>query len=417
MVIQGKDDFCRHIRSVYHPLPLQCGECVLRYEHLTSLIRHIKDVHCQLPPNIAERMDGGGDHVAVAAGHQDEEEAAGGLNQGEEEDAGNLSDEDVAVDLLKSAGKMILNLRQTGGITGSVIERFENECFKMMKDLTISMRQKVEKFFIDENIDTPASRTLLRELHIEGNPFSHIRTIKQQLNYFASEFGLVKPVTKFIGYRTDYRINPQTAHYEPTQVPMSFEYIPVIQTLTLIMQNQKYRNLVLSERASDDGILRTYLDGRRAKNHPLVSRFPNILRLQLYWDDIEVVNPLGSKTTIHKIAAFYFSLQNLPLVENSQLSTVFLLALAYSEDLKDEGRFEKVLAPFLYHLRKLESETGVMIEVDNEPFQLRATLTVLCADGLAAHEILGLLSPSARHFCRKCMVSVTPSPTGDTPRC
>ncbi|XP_026289866.2 uncharacterized protein LOC113214642 [Frankliniella occidentalis] len=100
------------------------------------------------------------------------------------------------------------------------------------------------------------------------------------------------------------------------------------------------------------------------------------------------------------------SLQNLPPVKSSQFSSIYLLALAFSEDIKTTGGFEKILVPFLAELRKLESETGVLIDISiGEPFALRATLTVLCADTLAAHEVLGLLSPSARHFCRVCMVS------------
>ena len=34
--------------------------------------------------------------------------------------------------------------------------------------------------------------------------------------------------------------------------------------------------------------------------------------LQLYFDEIEPVNPIGSRTTIHKIGCFYWNLKNLP---------------------------------------------------------------------------------------------------------
>ncbi|KAK3920771.1 Sec-independent protein translocase protein TatC [Frankliniella fusca] len=313
--------------------------------------------------------------------------------------------EDEDIDLVKSAGKMILNIRQTGAITGSAVERFQDECFKMVKDVAKVMKQKVKKFLVEENINTPQSRNLLRELCVD-DPFQLLRTMKQQLKYFAEELGLVPPETKFLAYRTNYKLNPTTLQYEPTRVPMSYQYIPVIKTLTLIMSNEKMRNLIEAKTPSADGIIRSYLDGTRAQTHPLVSRHPKILRLQLYWDDIEVVNPLGSKTTIHKIAAFYFSIQNLPPVESSQLSSIFLLALAFSEDIKYAGGFEKILAPFFAELRRLESETGIMIDIGiGRPFCFRATLTVLCADTLAAHDIMGLLAPGARHFCRFCMVS------------
>lgn len=117
------------------------------------------------------------------------------------------------------------------------------------------------------------------------------------------------------------------------------------------------------------------------------------------------MNPLGSKTSIHKLAAFYFSLQNFPPVENSQLSSIYLLILAYSEDVKNMNGFDKILEPFIRDMKKLESEEGVVLNIDNELIRVRATLTVLCADTLAAHDLLGFLSPSARHFCRVCMVS------------
>ena len=36
------------------------------------------------------------------------------------------------------------------------------------------------------------------------------------------------------------------------------------------------------------------------------------ISLQLYFDEIEPVNPIGSRTTIHKIGCFYWNLKNLP---------------------------------------------------------------------------------------------------------
>ncbi|KAK3924430.1 Zinc finger protein 322 [Frankliniella fusca] len=407
-VFVGKDDFLSHLRRTPHAVPILCGKCNQEYHHLTSLIRHIKNTHIQEAQNndvILDQMEVDG---AVGDGVEENPDCGGEdadhgdqMEQVSEEES---SDEEI-VDLVRSAGQMTLNLRQSGSVTGSAIERFQHECFKMVRDTSKSLKQKVKKFLADENINTPQSRALLQELHVD-DPFSQLRTMKQQLKYFSSELGLVPPETKFLDYRVDYKLNTETLQYEPTRVAMSFEYIPVIKTLTLLMKNEKIRNLIDAETASQDGIFRSYLDGRRAQTHPLVSRFPKILRLQLYWDDVEVVNPLGSKTTIHKIAAFYFSIQNLPPVESSQLSSIYLLALAYSEDIKTAGGFEKVLAPFLAELRRLESETGVVIDLDiGRPFTLRATLTVLCADSLAAHDIMGLLSPSARHFCRYCMVS------------
>lgn len=411
-IILGAKEFRRHLRIAGHLQPLHCGECQQEYEHQTSLMRHIRTshYHADLEPNEGNVAGGGGglgaENVTAdenLAANEDEDVI---MSEDDHQEQSDSSDEDVEFNLHRTAGEMVLNLRQTGNITGSAIERFQEETYRMLQVVARSMKKKVKTFLLDQNMYTPDARNMLRELTVE-DPFEHIKTLKQQLNFFASEFGLVKPQTKFLKYRIDYRLNPLTAQYEPTRVPMSFEYLSLTETLTTLLNNPKIRGLIEAEaeRHIEDGVLRCYLDGSRSKEHQLVIRFPGIIRLEIYWDDIEVVNPLGSKTSVHKIAAFYFSIQNLPAVENSQLSSVYLLALAYSQDLKIPGGFEKILAPFLYELRKLESERGVMIQVNGQPYRLRATLTVLCADTLAAHEILGFLSPSARHFCRKCMIS------------
>lgn len=308
-------------------------------------------------------------------------------------------------DLSQAAAVCTLNLRQAPGITSSQIGRFQEECQKMMKNMSINHVCKVRQFFLQEGIDTPASRQLLQDLAAAPDPFHKIKTLEQQLAYFAEHFGMVKPVAKFLDYRTDYWLNPESAQYEMIQVPLSFQHVSLIETLTLLLNNPKIKKLIEDERPSTDGVMRSYLDGRRAKSHSLVCRYPNIIRLQLYWDDVEVANPLGSKTSIHKLAAFYYQIQNLPHVESAQLSSILLLMLAHSEDLKIPNAFDKVLAPFLHELRKLESNRGVTITVNNQPYVLRATLVVLVADTLAAHDILGYLGPGARHFCRKCMLS------------
>lgn len=401
------------MRNVDHQMPYVCAYCESIYVHLTSLMRHLRSSHIQMLIADEEMQDpvadvAGGEVVAAAPENINiDDGGAAALFHGEPEaDLGEEDEpeEDEDIDLAKSAGRLVLNLRQTGGITSSTIQRFEQECTEMINDVTKVLKKKVKAFLDDAGINTEASTELLNNLKI-NDAFGHIKTIKQQLSYFHSEFGMVKPESKFIDYRIDYRLNPESAQYEPTQVSMSCEYISVIETLKLLHSNPKFRALVANEKRSEDGVFRSYLDGSRAKENAIIRKYPNILRIQLYWDDVEVVNALGSKTTIHKIAAFYFCIQNLPAVESSQLSSVFLLALAYSEDLKTKNGFEKVLAPFLQDLQKLESDEGVPMQVDNEPFVLRATLTVLCADTLAAHEILGFLSPSARHFCRICLIS------------
>lgn len=124
----------------------------------------------------------------------------------------------------------------------------------------------------------------------------------------------------------------------------------------------------------------------------------------MYYDDLVVNNSLGSKTHAHKMGGFYYVIQNLPRHLNTFLGGIHVLALCYTADINKYG-FAKILKPFYQELNRLESDDGVEVQCADEVVTLRASLACISADGLAAHQLFGLLSPSARHFCRQCMIS------------
>ena len=48
--------------------------------------------------------------------------------------------------------------------------------------------------------------------------------------------------------------------------------------------------------------------------------------MQLYYDKLEIVNPLGSTTGIHKLDAFYYIIQNIPAY-NFDLRSIHAITL------------------------------------------------------------------------------------------
>ena len=58
---------------------------------------------------------------------------------------------------------------------------------------------------------------------------------------------------------------------------------------------------VLSGHQRYDDVMEDYVDGSIYKHHPLFLVDPTALQIMLYYDDVEVVNPLGSKTKKHKL--------------------------------------------------------------------------------------------------------------------
>ena len=48
-----------------------------------------------------------------------------------------------------------------------------------------------------------------------------------------------------------------------------------------------------------EGILSDFVDGQRFRQSPLFSKDPCALQIQLFYDELEVCNPLGSKAKKH----------------------------------------------------------------------------------------------------------------------
>ena len=51
----------------------------------------------------------------------------------------------------------------------------------------------------------------------------------------------------------------------------------------------------------ENHLLGDYCDGSDFRGHPLFTQEHKALQLMLYYDELEVCNPLGTKTKIHKL--------------------------------------------------------------------------------------------------------------------
>lgn len=52
------------------------------------------------------------------------------------------------------------------------------------------------------------------------------------------------------------------------------------------------------------GLYGDYCDGKQFKAHPLFSIDPHALQIILYYDDVEMCNPIGSYTKVHKLGEY-----------------------------------------------------------------------------------------------------------------
>ena len=50
-----------------------------------------------------------------------------------------------------------------------------------------------------------------------------------------------------------------------------------------------------------DGLIGDLCDGEMFKEHPIFARNPKALQIIAYYDLVEIVNPLGTRTGTHKL--------------------------------------------------------------------------------------------------------------------
>ena len=117
--------------------------------------------------------------------------------------------------------------------------------------------------------------------------------------------------------------------------------------------------------------LRDFCDGSLIRNNQLFLEDPSALQIQLYYDEVEFCNPLGSKAKKHKLGKIcresigytkvfiilgflYYTLGNLDPILRSSLKSIQLLSVAKYDHLKAYG-IEEMLRPVIEDVKKLES--------------------------------------------------------------
>lgn len=129
---------------------------------------------------------------------------------------------------------------------------------------------------------------------------------------------------------------------------------------------------------------------------------PSCFKLVLYQDAFEVVNPLGSAKTIHKILAVYVSDANLPVHVRSDTNHMSLVLLCREKYFKRFGH-AKVFSELLTDLKDLE-ENGIVV---SDETVVKITLYCIAGDNLGSHGICAFTEnfSHSQYFCRYCLIT------------
>ncbi|XP_029672490.1 uncharacterized protein LOC115241075 [Formica exsecta] len=312
----GLKHFIAHIRyshslsvSAPYSFGYQCGqdECQCMFRNFNSLIRHLRVKH----PIVRNRNNESflfQNHMEVDS-NEDPEDSYSSVPE-----SNNSKYEFQKVfSVLGEAAKMVAHLRSNASITGASLTQACTAAEVFVYNIANFFQQEVMNYFSSKGISLNQAdiQNLLSKFKISA-PLNKFSSIKEQLKALKMYYKLVDFVEIPLGDRCESVLNRQSGEYEPKLVIESFQYVPIIESLKLILSHPRVRKYIEEESSSLDGFMRGFRDGESLKKNSFFQKYPQALRIQLYYDDIVVNNPLGSKTSAHKLGAFYFTIQNLP---------------------------------------------------------------------------------------------------------
>ena len=214
-----------------------------------------------------------------------------------------------------------------------------------------------------------------------NSPFEGLQTKSLQNAYFNQNFNFVEYKEIHLGNKLIKKKNGLKQYL--VEKEETFVYIPLIKSLEQLLSNKRIRSLILRPPyQTKTGLFYDICDGTVYKNDLYFQQNPCALMLILYHDEVEVCNPLGSKSTKHKLDMYYYTIANLSPKFRSKHCSVRLLAILNSKLVKKYG-IHSIMNPIIKDLLKLYD--GVTVKYEEETFRIKGKVVLCAGDTLGQH--------------------------------
>lgn len=262
---------------------------------------------------------------------------------------------------------------------------------------------KFTEYLINADNGMDSAQSLDMSTSVVCHKLSEYSTNFKRCKMYESSEQYVAPQQLALGIRWENERNELIM--TPSLVQCKFQYISITKTIVSIFQRPDFREVYLNFNESNEkkavpGFYSDFSSGSIFKTNDLFQTHPNSLQIQIATDDFEVCNPLGSKSTLHKISAFYFSIRNMPPEFRSKLDNIYLVVLCNADDLKTKFTdFNDIWRIVVKDLSALENGIDV-----GGGLTITGTLVNIVADNLGANIALGFVAyfSKAKFYCRFC---------------
>ena len=390
--------FLKHLKfHISNKQAVNCPyqKCLKRYVNLSSFTSHLtrshknynqnqviesNTVHCKV--SRLESDDNNSENQiiedhAVDLSVQNEEnniEDIEGTNHSEKD----LFVQNIAQLYLKLESEFLIPTKNVEYINNAINDIYEQGQKIMLKNLTKSLES--ENFTLDK-INQIAK--LIMDHHPMHNTQKNLGTKHLCKTYYKNRFDYIEPVAIEIDEK-------KNTH---------FMYVPIKKTLKSVWKDKSVKNeLKITHEIRDDDLLVDVTDGTVFKTNIFFKENPESLKIQLYQDSFEIVNPIGSARKKHKLLGIYMTILNLPDHLRSHVNSIKLVALCKEVNFNHE----KVYGKIVDDLKIIEND-GIKIGKK----YLKGSVVCISGDNLGSHGLSGFMEnfSTAKYWCRFCTIT------------
>jgi hypothetical protein len=291
--------------------------------------------------------------------------------------------------VLQNIALFYLKLHAKYIIPDSTIQIILEECKEIhnigKQHLKINLDSKLKNSNITEEDRSSIIEDVMNDdiiLQIYDGP---MRSIYSRKIYFKKHFEYIAPTEIVLGHDTN-----QKKH--------SYQYVSPLDSLKSILKNENH--ITFNENNTQQfKCYNDISDGSVYQNNEIFNE-PSI-KLILYQDAFECVNPLGSAKTKHKLVGVYYTLGNLAPHLRSKIDQMQLILLCKEKYMK-EYNHTVIFSKLLEDLQVLESE-GVKL---SDGKTIKGAVHSIVGDNLGSHSIGGFFEKfSGQYSCRYCIIS------------
>jgi len=358
-------------------------DCKKRYRSVPALRTHFHRKHLVREESVINSTavddDGENDSDINDDEFQHDEDEAPSLNS-------------ICVELKKRCSMFLLQLQEQHKLPQSVRKPVLSSVQSLLTYATTSYSSIISHHLRQADFDF--------DRHAELSELLCTDIVTDAIGSLSSEYEMLKYCKNSLNM-----VEPQQIYLDKVNGKDAYQYVSILDVLRLILRQPDILDSILGRQQSDSSSLCDFQDGSIYRSHPVFCSSKQSLSIHLYTDEFEVVNPLGSRKTLHKVLAFYFFIGNLHPRYRAQLRHIYLCILAKNSYISS-GQYSMatLLEPLISDL-KILAEDGIWIEVDGRRVHFTGALATISADNLSVHKLAGFTCCfSSGHICRFCMI-------------